>query len=308
MSSVMEEKYMLTKWLNNELTKEELKDFKQNPDYSLYKSIKEHSSTLKTKDFDEDVLLQSIISKNSKTQKVIALSQKWFFRIAAILLISLSVIVFYQQSDKAIEFAEKGAKTTFNLPDNSIVTLNSDSKIEFSEKNWDDNRALKLEGEAYFKVAKGKKFEVSTNLGKITVLGTQFDVKERKNRLEVVCYEGKVQVAFNEELILLTQGERVVFENNRLFIQNKTVALSPSWLESEITFEQEHLKNIIDEIERQYNLKIKSKFGSLQSEEELFTAKIPTNNLQIALKILSTTYHLETKKVSDFQYELKRDE
>ena len=304
----MEDKYMLTKWLNDELTNEQLKDFKQNPDYSIYKSIKEYSSDLKTKDFNEDALLHTIISKNSKTQKVIALSHKWFFRIAALVLISLSVVVFYQQSDKTIEFAEKGAKTTFNLPDNSIVTLNSDSKIEFSEKNWDDNRALKLEGEAYFKVAKGKKFEVSTKSGKITVLGTQFDVKERKNRLEVVCYEGKVQVAFNEELIILTHGERAVFENNRLFIQNKTVALSPSWLESEITFEQEHLKNILDEIERQYNVKIKSKFGSLKSEEQLFTGKIPTNNLQIALKILSTTYHLKTKKVSDFQYELKRDE
>lgn len=298
---------MLTKWLNNDLSEDELRDFKQNPDYSLYRSIKDHSSTLKTKDFNEDSLLYEVISKNNESRKVILLARNWFFRIAAVLLISLGLFVLYQENSKTKQFAVKGAKSTFNLPDDSEITLNSGSKIEFNEKNWDNNRTLKLEGEAYFKVAKGKKFEVSTNLGKITVLGTQFNVKERKKRLEVVCYEGKVQVNFNDEKIILTPGEKAIFENNRLFIQNNTVDLSPSWLDSEITFEQEHLKNIFEEIERQYNINIKTKFNALEAEE-LFTGKIPTNDLKVALQIISTTYHLKTNKVSDFQYELKRDE
>ncbi|NJM79257.1 MAG: FecR family protein [Flavobacterium sp.] len=294
---------MLTKWLNNELTEEEIRDFKQNPDYSLYKSIIDHSSNLKTIDFNEEDLYRRIKIEKNKSTEVIALARNWFFRIAAVVLITIGLFVFYQQQITTVEYAEKGLKNSFSLPDSSEITLNSDSKVSYKKEHWENNRNLHLEGEAYFKVAKGQTFQVTTDLGKVAVLGTQFNVKARKSRFEVICFEGKVEVLFKDETVTLTRGQKVIFDNNRLLIQNNTVALLPSWLDNEISFEQERLKNILDEIERQYNVKISAKNNI---SNQLFTGKLPSNNLDVALQIISSTYHLQTKKVSNFQYELKK--
>ncbi len=299
----MEEKYMLAKWINNELTTEEINDFKKSQDYSIYKNIKEYSAQLKTKEFDEDDLLNKIKLRKNDSTKVIQIAQNWFFRIVALILISLGVFMFYQENNSVVEFVEKGHKSTFVLPDNSEITLNSDSELKYKEKNWENNRTLHLTGEAYFKVAKGKKFEVNTNLGKVTVLGTKFNVKARNNRFDVICFEGKVKVDYNDKTIILKQSDKVSFENNDLIIQKKTAETMPSWLDNEIVFDQEQLKNILEEIERQYNISIKC---DLESTNQLFTGKIPNNNIEVALQIIATTFQLQTKKVSNFQYELKK--
>lgn len=299
----MEEKYMLAKWINNELTTEEINDFKKSQDYSIYKNIKEYSAQLKTKEFDEDDLLNKIKLRKNDSTKVIQIAQNWFFRIVALILISLGVFMFYQENNSVVEFVEKGHKSTFVLPDNSEITLNSDSELKYKEKNWENNRTLHLTGEAYFKVAKGKKFEVNTNLGKVTVLGTKFNVKARNNRFDVICFEGKVKVDYNDKTIILKQSDKVSFENNDLIIQKKTAETMPSWLDNEIVFDQEQLKNILEEIERQYNISIKC---DLESTNQLFTGEIPNNSIEVALQIIATTFQLQTKKVSNFQYELKK--
>lgn len=299
----MEEKYMLAKWINNELTTEEINDFKKSQDYSIYKNIKEYSAQLKTKEFDEDDLLNKIKLRKNDSTKVIQIAQNWFFRIVALILISLGVFMFYQENNSVVEFVEKGHKSTFVLPDNSEITLNSDSELKYKEKNWENNRTLHLTGEAYFKVAKGKKFEVNTNLGKVTVLGTKFNVKARNNRFDVICFEGKVKVDYNDKTIILKQSDKVSFENKDLIIQKKTAETMPSWLDNEIVFDQEQLKNILEEIERQYNISIKC---DLESTNQLFTGEIPNNNIEVALQIIATTFQLQTKKVSNFQYELKK--
>jgi ferric-dicitrate binding protein FerR (iron transport regulator) len=51
--------------------------------------------------------------------------------------------------------------------------------------------ALTLE-EAYFQVKKGQTFSVNTTDGVVKVLGTHFNVKQRKNYFEVNCFEGLV--------------------------------------------------------------------------------------------------------------------
>jgi transmembrane sensor len=192
------------------------------------------------------------------------------------------------------ETADFGKKTTFSLPDNSEVVLNSGSEINYKKWNWDNNRHLELKGEAYFRVAKGRKFEVQTNLGKVTVLGTQFNVKARKNRFDVVCFEGRVKVNYADTQILLTHGQSVSFENGK---QIKAVVslTQPEWIGNEIAFYKENIRSILDEVERQYDITIEL---NTKDTTSLFTGKLPANDLNTALQIISTTYHLEAKQVS----------
>ncbi len=290
----MEKNYILAKWLNNEMTKEELAEFEANPDFEMFEKIKNYSAQLKVADFDETQLLETVISHEKVAPKVVPLYKNWIFRVAAILVLGVGITFLMQNFVTETQYALNGKKTTFSLPDHSEVVLNAGSEIKYKKWNWDNHRNLKLNGEAYFKVAKGKKFEVETNLGKVAVLGTQFDVKARKNRFDVTCFEGRVKVNYNEKEIILTHGQSVTFENGKQ-INNTIDSEKPEWLANRISFNKENLRNILDEIQRQYNITIEVK---TKGSDELFTGKIPTDNLDIALEIIATTYHLEPKKIT----------
>jgi transmembrane sensor len=288
----MEKKYLLAKWLNNELTAQELDAFKATEDYAIYEKIKNYSSHLEVADFDDKKILAAILKQEKNTPKVIPLHKKWFFKVAAILVLGLGITYALQNFTTQTEAALFGKKTAFSLPDNSQVVLNSGSTIEYKKWNWDTHRNLKLHGEAYFRVAKGKRFEVATDLGKVTVLGTQFNVKARKNRFDVVCFEGRVKVNYKTAQILLTHGQTVTFENG-IQTNGRIENTKPELLEHTMAFNKENLNQIVDEIQRQYNVTIKLK---QKNTNALFTGKIPTDNLDSALQIVSTTYNLKYNK------------
>jgi ferric-dicitrate binding protein FerR (iron transport regulator) len=289
----MMKNYILAKWLNNDITKEELAEIKANPDFEKYEKIIKYSAQLKVADFDEEKILENIINHKKKSPKVIPLYNNWVFRVAAVLVMALGITFTVQSFSTETQYASNGKRTTFLLPDNSEVVLNAGSEIEYKKWNWNNHRNLELKGEAYFKVAKGQKFEVETGLGKVAVLGTQFNVKARKNRFDITCFEGRVKVNYKDKEIILTHGQSIAFENGNQ-INTTFTSSKPEWLENQIAFDKENLPNILDEIQRQYNVKISNKTAS---PNELFTGKIPTNNLDIALQIIATTYNLEPKKI-----------
>lgn len=291
----MKENRLLAKWLNDDLSPDELAEFEASPDFEKYQKIKNYTSHLQVDDLDENAMLSNILSQKKATPKVVPLYKKWMFRAAAIFVLAIGITLVMKFFVPQTQTADFGEKTTFSLPDHSEVVLNSGSEINYKKWNWDNNRHLELKGEAYFRVAKGRRFEVQTNLGKVTVLGTQFNVKARKNRFDVVCYEGRVKVNYANTQILLTHGQSVRFENGKQVKMNVN-SLKPEWIDDQICFTKENIRTLLDEVERQYNIKIE-----LNSKDtiSLFTGKLPAKDLDTALQIISTTYHLEAKKVSE---------
>ena len=149
-------------------------------------------------------------SLGTKDQK-----QNWLkplLRAAAILAICFSVYYYTTTLDSKFD-TQIANRENIELPDDSQVVLNSNSTLTFNERNWTDNREVKLSGEAFFKVAKGKKFDVITESGTVSVLGTEFNVKQRQNYFEVACFEGLVAVRMDEEFVKLHPGENI--KNNR---------------------------------------------------------------------------------------------
>ena len=298
----MEENYKLAKWLNDELSEEELIEFQSESDYHLYHKIKLYSSELGTSNFDEQATLSKILASEKQQPKTISLNSNWLARIAAVLVIGFGLYFANQTFSAQIQIAENGTQSSFLLPDNSEVVLNSGSEIQYKKWNWDNNRKLNLNGEAYFKVAKGKQFEVITPLGNVTVLGTQFNVKARNNRFDVTCFEGRVKVNYQQQEVIITKGQTVAFENSKQIIAQNTDAPKPHWTMHQMAFEKEKLVDVFAEIEREYDIQIEAK--NIQSEQ-MFSGKIPTDNIDVALQIIATTYHLKITKINATRYTLE---
>jgi ferric-dicitrate binding protein FerR (iron transport regulator) len=291
----MEENYKLSKWLNDEMTTEELSEFQADKDFAIFEKIKKYSSELETPAFDEQKMLSKIVTSPKKEVKIIPLFKNWMVRVAAILLIGMGLLFTFRNVASSTEFTDYGVQNTFSLPDNSEVVLNSGSEIQYKKWNWDNNRSLNLEGEAFFKVAKGKKFEVNTPQGKVTVLGTQFNVKQRGNYFDVSCYEGKVKVNFGNNEFILTKGMSVAVRDGKTIPIPPKNTLKPEWLEQEMVFYQESLPSIVAEFERHFNIELEL---NTTGNGQLFTGTIPAKNSDTALQILCTTYHLKPTKVT----------
>lgn len=302
MTPKMEENYELAKWLAGEMSEAELQAFQKTPAYETYHKIAEYSSQLEAPAFNTDQVFKNVIAQPKKSAKVIALHQAWWFKIAAVFVLFLGLTFFYKTNISITETAGNGTQTIFTLPDHSSIVLNSDSEIDYNKWSWGQNRTLQLSGEAYFKVAKGKKFEVNTHLGTVTVLGTQFNVKARNNRFDVTCYEGRVKVNYQNQEIIITKGKRVSFENGLLIPIPDTMVLQPEWTSGELAFVNENLTAIIAELERQFDCSIDYQ-GAATSQ--LFTGRLPAKNLDDALQILAATYHLKSKQESDHKITLE---
>ena len=299
----MESKFDLAKWLAGEMTQEELSAFEKSSEYETYKKIKEYSGQLETPNFDSEQILRNVISHKKET-KIVKLKFNWLAKMAAVLVIGLGIGFFFLQNRATTEMALAGEKTTFLLPDNSEVVLNSGSEIDYKKFNWKYNRELNLKGEAFFKVAKGEQFDVNTNLGKVTVVGTQFNVKARNQNFEVECFEGKVKVLFNGKQILLTKGKSIFVQNGIEIDSRNDVSESPNWLQNEMEFNNNSLSEITAEMERQYSISIENNFVS----DKKFSGILPSDNLDTALEIISKTYKLKYSKPTEKKVVLTKNE
>lgn len=296
----------ILKWFNGEISAEDFKKLHPNEDVSVLEKLGFYAKQLDVPDINAQEALADFKAKHFKKEetKVISLNFKSFLKIAAIVLIMLtsSYFVFFNNTTS---YATKIAQTeTLTLPDNSQVILNAKSSLSFSKKNWGSNRSLNLDGEAYFKVSKGEKFTVNTDAGSVQVIGTQFNIKERKNYFEVKCYEGAVRVTQNGEITLLTKGKTFRVVNGDIVKIKDFNIKNPAWLAQESTFENVPLWQVIDELEIQYDMTITAK--SIDTSK-LFSGSFTHTDQNIALKSvtipLNISYRIIDKQVEFYNYE-----
>jgi len=292
----MQENY-LAKWLSGELSEQELREFEASEAYASFQKLKEASSGLQAPDFDVDqALLRFKEEHMAKAPKVISLNPfRKFLRVAAVIAILLTGSYFYINSLNEKVTTGFAERSEVILPDNSELFLNADSRISYSEKNWDNQRNIKLDGEAFFKVAKGKKFTVSTEQGTVTVLGTQFNVENRKGIFEVTCYEGLVSVTHNGKEIKLPAGNSYVVINGKQ-VTGTPEGTQPSWMNNESSFESIPLKYVFAELERQFDVQVNTENINT---DLLFTGSFNNTDLNMALKSISTPSQTRYKVEGD---------
>jgi ferric-dicitrate binding protein FerR (iron transport regulator) len=253
----MQHEKEILKWLDGTITDSELEELRNTPEFKDLEPIIKNTSNFKKPSFNTEENLEAFHKlKEKQTKKVVSInSWKKYVAIAASLVLIVSMYFIFSNTATTVH-TQLAETTNFNLPDNSEVALNSDSEIEYSEKTWNTKRELKLQGEAFFKVSKGKTFDVITNQGTVTVVGTQFNVQERDNFFQVRCFEGKVKVSVYGTTVFLTPGKGVKLVDGELNEEETFDASIPDWLNNESNFDNVPFDVVVKEFERQFNIKV----------------------------------------------------
>lgn len=298
----MRREELIQKWLDHSLSPQELEAFKQLEDYEELTKMNDALQYFKAPEVDVEAAYTTVKPITKDAIK----STSWFkplLRIAAILVIGLGTYMYATLPTLTTIETVAANKKLVELPDTSVVTLNAVSNLAFDKDSWQKKREVNLEGEAYFKVAKGATFSVITDSGIVTVLGTQFNVKQRDNYFEVFCYEGSVKVHHKDTDVILTPGQRYLILNGKQLQNEEENLKEPTWIHNESSFKSLPLQEVIQEFERQYNVTVEAKNVDTS---QIFTGSFTHTDIDLALQSITLPSQLKYQKKQN-SIILKRD-
>jgi len=287
---------LLAKWAEGLLSDNERKQFEAENDLSDLKSGLELMDHMEFPSYDRAAAWEQLIKKNSSAK---AISFSFLLKVAAVLLL-VGVSVFYFSGNQSKVIVTDFAETKeILLPDNSKVLVNHKSTLSYDDKKWDSKRIVELEGEAFFRVAKGSIFEVKTSKGIVQVVGTQFNVFQRDDVLRVACYEGKVKVFDKkngyERLLLPSESIYLVGHQqiSSIFEEMKT---SPSWITGKMVVKSKPVSEILDYLSKELSIEID--YSKIKGTKK-YSGPIYLDNIDKTMAIMSMALKWDVNKKGD---------
>lgn len=247
-------------------------------------------------------LEQSIQSREVKVHRMS--TSVWIRLAAALVVVLVSSGLFMRFFERQVA-CDSGEHLTHQLPDGSTVELNSGSSISYHPFWWRLSRSLDFEGEAFFQVQKGKRFVVESERANTQVLGTSFTIYSRDADYRVVCHTGKVQVRdsnSDQSAFLLPNQIAQLQANGRFELKVKEVLPDPTpWKSRIFEYRGTNLNEVIEEIERQYDVLIHSTLkrdysytGSIQIDRDFLTT----------LNLVCKPFKITFVKIAEGEYQI----
>jgi transmembrane sensor len=198
--------------------------------------------------------------------------------------------------------APLGQMTNVELPDGTMVMLNSGSSLTYNGNYALGQRLVTLNGEAYFDVARDPKhpFIVQTSLLNFKVHGTSFNIEAYpgEKNISTTLVDGSLSIMdkSEKEILLLSPGQNAFFDANtsKMTLNKVNTELYTSWKVGLITFRNEKLKDIARKIERWYNVKIVINNGRV-GEQAYFGTIMKNKPVDQILEVLKLTSSLKYK-------------
>ncbi len=173
-----------------------------------------------------------------------------------------------------------GERYGVQLSDGTRVILNAGSSLKYPVNFIKGrNREVYLSGEAFFKVANDSThpFTVVSNGMGVKVLGTQFNISSYPENSEIsaVLTEGSIELYKIEEPVkssLLKPGQMASWhrKGENMTISEVDVRTYTGWMDGELIFKSASFRNILERLERSYNVEIINNDYILNAE--VFTA------------------------------------
>jgi len=219
----------------------------------------------------------------------------------------------YKEPHHTAVSVPNGSKTEIQLPDGSVVKLNSGSTLTYPSAFESNNRIVKLEGEGFFTVHKdpARPFYVNTTNISVKVLGTVFNVKSYpdENLIETTLLSGSVEIygeskstgnsSDEQPAAVLNPNERAIwykdgqeksgeFQQANLVIERlDDAATSIAWKDNILKFDNEKFGSIIRKLERWYGVEIESRYQGLINER--FSGQFDLETVEQALNAMTFT-------------------
>lgn len=281
----------------------------------LERIIDEHQA-----DFDHPhLILSDVHTSMADSPKAVNPFRSWASLAAAVAGVMIIAFTYFYMSKSNTTIAYKtapGEKNTITLPDGTVVTMNGNSFLSYSERDWNgDTRPLQFSGEGYFKVKSNpaKPFIVNTSAIAIKVLGTTFNVKsyDEDPAIETTLVEGKVQLERHvehksePETFELSPDQKATYrkDSGKIVMQEIHAAKEVAWVNGSLVFEDEPFSEIVKDLERWYGVNI-----TVEDRSSLncrFNAIVENESLEQVMQLFTVIGNVEYRFIDDHSLVIK---
>lgn len=312
----------ITKYFNEELSSTERLQFlhevdsnetlkKQFAEYQNLYALLNLSPQIENRKIGKQKYDRFVNQKQNRILRKLWLSRIGYAAAILILVVSSSLLTLWYTQNEEVAFVANEMNTLYTpagqraclvLQDGTEVWLNAKSKLVYPAQFTGKERRVKVEGEAFFNVAKDsvKPFIVSALDVDMKVLGTQFNVYcyPDAGYVETSLVEGSVRVFFSgkeKEGVLLKPDQQVTAANGKMVV--KPIRLNDHflWRDGVYAFEDEPLIDILKKLELYYDVKIIVEDTSMF--KETYTGKFrQRDSLDDIFKILQQIRSFKIRK------------
>jgi len=260
-------------------------------------------------DFDDKKAWKSITNQANKTPARTKTSKRLKY---AVIVLGLILLAFFgkkylQPNEVAPQMiVQLGSENqeAIKLADGSIVHLNKNAKLTYPKVFTGKNRTVRLDGEAYFDIARDetRRFTVSTHHSEVKVLGTSFNINTTENNTQVAVTSGKVEVAarHSEESAVLIKNQAAFVSEKEFDSYNLEDQNFLAWKTGNFSFDDEPISNVITSLNSYYENKI----TLLKKDSDcLLTANFNKDKIAEIMEIIELTCNLSAHK-KNASYEL----
>ena len=196
------------------------------------------------------------------------------------------------------------------LPDSSFITLNANSTIRYGDQwHGKNRREVWIDGEAFFTVkhtSRDQQFIVHTNATDIEVLGTEFNVMERDEKVTISLNSGRIKLtlAGNSKSAFMMPGDIVEVDAGSFHKSAGKAEDQSVWKENRLIFDDAPLSEILIRLRHIYGWE----FTNLSDElsKERLTGELETKNEQELIKTLEKALRIEVSKEGNTVYISRR--
>lgn len=201
-------------------------------------------------------------------------------------------------------YVPAGQRAELTLSDGTKVWLNAKTTFTFPDRFDNNQRNVKLEGEAYFDVTHNENapFLIQTEKYNVKVLGTEFNVRayceETIGPFETALISGSVEIESvdHSTKMLLQPKEKAYADNGCLQVEPIIEYDRYLWKEGLICFDDNNLAEIFKKLDFYYNIPIK--VNNEKILDKRYTGKFRSSD---GIEHILKTLQLKTK----FRYEKK---
>jgi ferric-dicitrate binding protein FerR (iron transport regulator) len=299
-----EEVQVLDAWRKENLENETM--------FESVRSVLEHTAKKHTSAMVDASLAWEKVSEQINT-KVVPLRPAygtWLRAAAAIVILAGIGLLFNLLQTEQIELEAQHEVKATSMPDRSVVTLNKNSLLSYSEHYGEEERRVKLTGEAFFEVEKSSTpFVIEAGNARVKVVGTSFNVKAHPadSMVQVTVESGVVRLypAHNESAFIeLKAGEAGTYKerDQQVIRLDDHIPAYSFWRDQTLKFKRTKMKQVVKVLNEIYEVKIKVNDEAIN--ECLLTATFEDDDIDAVLIVISEIFDLEIEKDGK-KYKLK---
>jgi len=204
-----------------------------------------------------------------------------------------------------------GAREEITLPCGSRIRVFEGTQIRYGE-NFLEDRNLYLEGEAYFVIEPldGKPFTVETSNLSVTVLGTEFNLRDYpgERKADVSLAKGSVEVSADDRKIVLEPNERLIIDHYTREIELTNFErkqLENRWDKQLLIMDDVPLVDALRQVAEYYGKTVRFE-GALPANRAIRLPVYPDDNLKEILEVLQSVNKTFTYEIANDSIVIKR--